>query len=144
MNHELKSEAVSLEDVDINNLNIYDPTVSTVVTPQFAVGFYIDGNLEDKSWFVCKAVSASRVLFELPDDLALFLQNAPMDERDEDADLTDDDLELSRALREFNVTAVRLGLLQPDISHEQIEALPIEVVRDLADKIVATPKSKED
>lgn len=145
MNQELQFETQNANEVDLDSLNIYDPTASTVVSPQFVVGVYVDENAEDKTYFVCKAVSGLRVLFELNDETAMLLQNSRgRDPKDDDDPLTHEDIQLFRANREFNLSAVRLGLVRPDLTFEQIEALPATVLSELAGEITATPETDDE
>ena len=98
-------------------------------TPQGSVGF------------LCKKVEINRILLALPENVALALQNYRSDdveEFDDDKDLTPEDIQRARHLHEYNVESVKLGLLNPELTEEQIRDLPTTVIRDLADAITDT------
>lgn len=143
MNQNLNSSVVSLNDVDIDNLNIYDPTASSIVTPQFAIEF--DAADGEKTYFLCQGVSSQRVLIEISEESALLIQNTDeFPEDDEDGNTTPEQMVMSRALREYNLAAVRLGLMRPQLTYEQIENLPPSVLSDLSSAITRSDITDEE
>ena len=143
---ELRKEVVSIDDVDMNALSLYDPHASNEIIPRFVVNFTI-GESEQETSFVVRRITTDDILFELPDDMTMFLQNeVPRDAPPpkEDEPLTSHELELRRVMHEFNVTAVRLGLVAPSLTIEQIVALPITLLRELSDAITGNADKIED
>ena len=143
---ELNKEVVSIDDVDMDALSLYDPHASSEIIPRFVVNFTI-GESEQKTSFVVRRVTTDDILFELPDEMTMFLQNevprgAPPPKEDEP--LTDHELEIRRVMHEFNVSAVRLGLVAPSLTTEQITALPITLLRELSDAITGNTDEPED
>lgn len=132
--NDITTQVINEADVDFASVQLYDPTqahgliakfVVNCETPQGVVGF------------ICRQVEINRILLELPEEIALALQNFKADDQvpDEDADLTSEDLQRARYLHEYNVTAVMLGLVQPELTPSQIRDLPTTIIRDLSDAI---------
>ena len=141
----LNDTVLLVDEVDLEALNIYDPTASNAVTPQRVVQFAASDTEDGQSAaFIVKIMGADRVLMELPEDIALdlqksyrALQDAP--ERNDDDPVTELELSHQRLNHHFDVAAVLLGLLRPQLSPEQVEALPLSVLRKLSDVIVDAP-----
>ena len=131
-------------DIDLNAIQIYDPNqnhgmiekfVVQCDTPQGSVGF------------LCRKVEINRILLELPEEIALALQNfraQEEEELDDERDLTPKDIQRARYLNEYNIQSVKLGLLQPQLTEDQIRELPTTVIRDLTDAITDFVPEDED
>ena len=139
---ELRDEVLNLTDVDMDDLNIYDPNASNDVTPQSVVKFSLNGS-ESATAFIVKSVGPDRVLLELSEDISLEIQNMKPLDNEESEDMTQEDLRRGRLMREFDSTAVQLGLISPELTPEQIDTLPINVVRKLSDVITSNTVDAE-
>ena len=134
---EVKVLICDITEVDVDALTLYNPAESNDITKQQVVKF-------GETAFVVKEIGIDRVLLDLPEDVALLLQNRKEDSsRDPDDPVTGEELELGRAFNVFNVTAVRLGLVKPQLDEADVESLPMEVLRKLSDVITGAPTDEE-
>ena len=121
-------------DIDLTAIQIYDPNQNHGLIEKFVVQC---DTPQGTVAFLCRKVEINRILLELPEEIALALQNfkADAEEFDDDRDLTPEDIQRARYLDEYNMQAVMLGLLEPQLTGSQIRDLPTTVIRDLTDAI---------
>ena len=140
-------ELISIDDVEAGELNIYNPDADEVLAPTFVVRVRDADDTSRFTDFKCRRVETSRVFMEIPIELALLIQNASDKPLEPDSPIDYEAIELSRAMHEYNAASVRLGLIEPALSEEQISQLPTLVVRDLSEAITDTvpePVSEEE
>ena len=83
------------------------------------------------------------MFLELSDDISLTIQNArDTSSLDPDTDVTPERFQTIRALHEFNLMAVRLGLVRPQLNEDQISKLPPKILARLTDAITMTDRQK--
>lgn len=138
MNYEFKNEVINLEDQNIDDLNFYDPEQSNDVTPRFIVSFAAEKEGSKPVAFECQAVASESVLLELSDDISLILQNTrSLGQTSPEEDITYERIQATKAIHEFNLMAVKLGLIRPQLTEEQLNKLPVRIISLLADSITA-------
>ena len=130
----IETHVINETDVDLESVNIYDPNNPTLI-PKFVVQC---DTPQGQVGFLCRQVEINRILLSLPEKISLALQNfSPRNEEelDEDRALTPEDLLRARYLHEYNVAAVKLGVVKPALTEEQVRDLPTAVIRDIADAV---------
>lgn len=130
----ITTHVLNESDVDLASVNIYDPNNPTLI-PKFVVQC---DTPQGQVGFLCRQVEINRILLSLPEKISLALQNFTSrdeEELDDERDLTPEDLSRARYLHEYNVAAVKLGVVEPVLTEEQVRDLPTTVIRDIADAV---------
>ena len=145
MNHNFNNEVIELEDQNLDELDFYNPDEPNDITPKFIVRIEAEKEGSKPLVFLCQPVTIGRVLLEVPEDIALIIENTRAKTLPDPNDLiTHEQLQEVRAMYEYNLTAVRLGLIRPELTEEQLNKLPGQVVRALADAITAFTNEEND
>ena len=111
---DFKTDVVSVEGLNLDELNLYNPDTDMDIVPKFVVTIEKDGQ---ESKFLCRRVSHTNVLLELPDDVAIYLDTREFDKITTDAQrLTD-----VRYLNQYNLTTCLLGIIKPTLSEAQLK-----------------------
>ena len=134
------TQETSVTDVNLDELTFFNPDVDEFEPKVLATIVVGEGETERKLNFLCKRVDGDRILLELPDKDALIFSNAKHDLNIPKVGepITQEWQEFVRVLREFNTQAIRLGLVKPKLTPEQIDALPERVLDELA-RVIAPP-----
>ena len=130
-------EVISLDDINPGELHIYDPNSDISLVETFVVRFKDEASNTVRD-FKCKRVAFNRVALDLPSDIVIILDNAnisQLDDKDDDEPVDEEVLTISKAMHASDLKAVELGLVEPKLTAEQINALPLSVLRHLSNEI---------
>ena len=128
---EVKQNVVDAADVDLDSLSFYNPDEPNIL-PQQIVRISVGDEAEQA--FLITPVASADVLLELPTDVSLALQ-VTYERRKPGDPLTEEEIQRSRMMLQFHHQAVKMGVIRPELTDEQIKALPNEVLGALSDII---------
>jgi len=128
---EVKQNVVDVADVDLDSLSFYNPDEPNIL-PQQVVRISVGDSAEQA--FLINPVASADVLLELPTDVSLALQ-IEYERRKPGDPLTEEEIKRSRLMLQFHHQAVKMGVVRPELTNEQIKSLPNEVVSILSDII---------
>ena len=128
---EVKQNVVDATDVDLDSLSFYNPDEPNIL-PQQIVRISVGDEAEQA--FLVNPVPSADVLLELPTDVSLSLQ-VEYKRRNPGDPLTEEEIVRSRWMLQFHRQAVKMGLVRPALTDEQITTLPNEILSILSDII---------
>ena len=133
-------------EVNMEEVTFWNPDADTI-DQQVVVTINIKrGEHTQQLRCLCQLVDRGRVLLDMETNDVISLENSPTTLKDYKigVDLvTPEYVAFTRALVNYEETAIRLGLLNPTLTDAQIRNLPIDVRIELASVILSRPRVQD-
>ena len=130
-----------IEEVNLNAQSFFDPESDNIFETQFLVTLTYNGR---DAKFLCRQIDINQIDGAMSiDDLARLMELTKRNRELDDLDRKEV-IELNRLARQYDIAAIRSGVVEPKLSDAQLENLPYRVSAALSTAIFRGPETEEE